>query len=198
LYHEQFDAPNRVFAVDTSTGAVAGSTAYYIFQGDGEVDPTGAYYYHCDDDSSNAHITKYALANDAFTTVTASNVHRYGSRNLVQSGDGSRLFWMGHMFDAPLNDLAALPGEVYATTLHGDLAFGSGQVFNTHTGASIYALPFSTTISAVSGDQRKVFLYDPAGALTIIPMSQIAVIPGPGLVPTPADGSTVQLPLRSL
>src|SRR6266487_4404560 len=43
----------------------------------------------------------------------------YGSRNVVMSGDGTRLFWTGAVYDANLNELAYLADEIYATTAHG-------------------------------------------------------------------------------
>ncbi|MBK8167977.1 MAG: hypothetical protein IPK64_18690 [bacterium] len=198
LYYEEEDQWIDIHIVDTATGRELNT--WFVREGDGEIDPTGSWYYHCDNNSSGATIQKYSLANDAPVQVAESLVHGYGSRNLVMSADGSRLFWMGgYMYDADLNELGRLGGEIYATTLHGDLAFSSSRVYNTHTGAVVYTLPVTTQVIAVSADQTKVFLYNGGtGSVQMIPMSDIADVPGPGHNPVPADGSTVVLPVVRL
>jgi len=182
--------------VDTSTGNVVGSMPYPEREGDGEMDPTGTYYYHCDNDISDAYIHKEQIINDVATEVAGSNQHPYGSRNLVLSPDGTTLFWQGYVYDANLNELGSLGEEVYATTAHGDLALGGQHVFNSRNGQILYTWPFSSTVMAVSGDQQKVFLYNSASSqIVTIPMSSIASVPGPGLNPVPANGAVINPPL---
>ena len=182
--------------VDTSTGNVVGSMPYPEREGDGEMDPTGTFYYHCDNNISDAYIHKEQIVNDVATEVAGSNQHPYGSRNLVLSPDGVTLFWQGYVYDANLNELGSLGEQIYATTAHGDLALGGQHVFNSHNGQTLYTWPFSSTVMAVSGDQQKVFLYNGASsAIVTIPMSSIASVPGPGLNPTPANGAVINPPL---
>jgi len=57
-------------------------------RGYGEIDRTGRYYYHCDNDSSDAHIAQYDISTDAPVRRATSPVHAYGSRHLLISGDG--------------------------------------------------------------------------------------------------------------
>ena len=125
--------------------------------------------------------------------------HPYGSRNLVIAGDGSRLFWRGYVYDAALTETGYLGAEVYATTLHGDVAFTASQAINAVNGVVLASLLVTSTVQAVSGDQQKLFTYDPAThGLRVTPMSAIATVPGAGLNPVPADGATVVLPLEQL
>ena len=199
IYFEEEDQWIRIPFIDTETGAEVGQIPYPVREGDGEIDPTGSFYYHCGHNISNAHITKYDIRTDTPVALTASPTHGYGSRNLVMSGDGSRLFWRGYVYDADLNELSSLGDEIYATSLHGDLAFSRTRVYDAHTRTPIYTLPVSTNVLAVSGDQSKLFYFDPeAGDIGVIPISEIADIPGPGLNPEPADGSTQVLPLEKL
>jgi hypothetical protein len=207
LYIEGLDQWITVSIIDTATGASVGTLPWPQRQGDGEVSPTGDAYYHNDDNISNAHLHKYRLTGDVATEVGSSLEHPYGSRNLVLSPDGTRIFWRGYVYDTALSgpstnnlaELAYLGAEVYATTIHGELAFTETSVLNTRNGQSLYTLPVSSTVLAVSGDQQKVFLYDSGPRrLRVIPMAQIAPVPGPGLVPTPADNSVIGLPLPQL
>jgi hypothetical protein len=81
----------------------------------------------------------------------------------VISADGSRLFWRGYVYDAALTETGNLGAEVYATTLHGDVAFTQTQAINAVNGSVIANLPVMTTAMAVSGDQMKLFYFDPIG-----------------------------------
>src|SRR6266849_3333676 len=185
--------------VDTATGTIVGSMPWPEREGDGETDPTGTVYYHCDNDISDAHIHKNQITNDTGVEVAGSLEHPYGSRNLVLAPDGTRLFWRGYVYDANLDELGSLGEEIYATTAHGDLALGSQHVFNSRNGQALYTWPFLASVLAVSGDQQRVFLYDSTTKqLAVIPMSSIASLPGPGLNPTPADGSIINPPLAQV
>ncbi|MGC3956415.1 MAG: immunoglobulin domain-containing protein [Verrucomicrobiota bacterium] len=184
--------------INTSNGTTIVSTGFR--EGDGEFDPTGRFYYHCDNNISGAGVGKYDLSTNTFTSVAGAGGHAYyGSRNLLMAPDGTRLFWTGAVYDANLNELAYLSDEIYATTAHGDLALSSTKVINPSNGQTLYTWPFTTTVLAVSGDQQKVFLFNTTTKLlTSIPMSAIASVPGPGLNPTPANGSVVNPPLAQV
>jgi hypothetical protein len=181
--------------INTTDGSVLVSGT--VREGDGKFDPSGRYYYHGDNNISGAGIAKWDMSTNTFAAVAGAAGHYYfGSRNVIMSPDGSRIFWTGAAYDAALNDLGYFGEEIYATTAHGDLAMGSQHVFNSHNGQSLYTWAFSTTVLAVSGDQQKVFLFNSAAKqLVTIPMSSIAAVPGPGLNPTPADGSVINPPL---
>jgi hypothetical protein len=160
IYIEGEDQWVNLGTVNSATGAVLSNQ--WIREGDGEVDPTGTWYYHCDNNISNAHITRYDITADTPAQAVTSNEHAFGSRNLVISGSGNRLFWRGYVFDAALGQVGHTGAEVYATTLKGDVAFSSSQALNPATGAVLANLPVVTTAMAVSGDQAKLFYFDPA------------------------------------
>jgi hypothetical protein len=184
--------------INTADGSVV--TSGLVREGDGKFDPSGRYYYHGDNNISGAGITKYDMSTNTFVSVGGAGGHYYyGSRNVIMSPDGSRIFWTGASYDANLNDQGYLGEEIYATTAHGDLALGNQHVFNSHNGQTLYTWPFSTTVMAVAGDQQKVFLFNSTTKqLVSIPMGSIATVPGPGLNPTPADGAVINPPLTQV
>ncbi len=188
----------NVSLINTTNGATI--TSGLFREGDAEFDPTGRYYYHGDNNISGAGITKYDMSSNTFASVAGAGGHSYyGSRNVVMCADGTRIFWTGAAYDANMNDLGYLGEEIYAATAHGDLALGVQHVFNSHNGQILYTWPFSTSVMAVSGDQQKVFLYNGTSSnLVMIPMSSIAAVPGPGLNPTPANGTVINPPLPQL
>lgn len=199
LIVEGYDQWVQGYVWDTTTGTRVGDLPWPIRAGDGESSPDGRHYYHADHDISNARIHKYGIADDLPRAMGTSVERPSGSRNLVMSPDGSRLFWQGYVYDPDLNEIRRLGEEIHATSLRGDLAFGSHRAYNVANGEAVFQLPFETSVLAVSGAQDKLFLYDPASErLVAVATESIAPIPDAGLTPLPADGATVNLPLTRL
>jgi hypothetical protein len=116
------------------------------------------------------------ISNTFVGLAGAGGHYYYGSRNVVMSPDGTRLFWTGAAYNANLNEIGYLGEEIYGTTAHGDLARGNLHVFNVSNGQSIYTWPFTTSVMAVSGDQQKVFLFNTTTKQFVtIPMISIAL-----------------------
>ena len=89
--------------------------------------------------------------------------------------------------------------SLYAISLDGSLAFGPTEVFSAQSGSVLTNLPFSSTVQALSGDQRALFRYDAnASAVVVYDMTAIATVSGPQPLPTPADGAVVDPPLTTL
>lgn len=181
--------------------SVSGATITTVTfrEGDGEFDPTGRYYYHCDNNNSDADISRHDTQTDAFVTGPTSVQHAYGSRNLVMAGDGSRLFWQGYGYDRDLNELRSYGAQIHATTFRGEIVFSENRAYAGSTGAQLATLPVTTTQMAVSGDQTKLFLFNTAtGAFTRVLMSAIGPVPPPVSAPLPADQAAILTPLSSL
>jgi hypothetical protein len=164
-------------------------TSGMVREGDGDFDPTGRYYYHVDNNSSGAAISKYDTITDTFVGVASSGNRGsyYGSRNLVISADGSRLFWTRVVFDADLVSYDMVPGEVYSCSTNGRVAFGNTQAYDSQTRQAIYNLPVSTTVSVVDGLNQR-FWYFANGTLGSVPMSAIQ---SPTITTQPTADSSV-------
>ncbi len=71
----------------------------YLREGGGEFDPTGRYYYHGENNSSGAAILKFDTSGDVFTELASIRPEKmssyYGSRTVVVSEDGSKVFGLG-------------------------------------------------------------------------------------------------------
>ena len=170
--------------VNTATGAIVAPLPYPEREGDGVADPNGNVYYHCDNNISNAHVHKFLLTNDAPMEVAESSQHPYGTRNLVMSADGNRLFWNSYVYDTNLTELRGVGTEVYSCSTDGAIAFGGTQAFDTGTGRAIYDLPATTTVSAVDGaNQRFWYFNSAAGALASVPLRTVEL---PSIVQQPA------------
>lgn len=173
--------------INTTNGTSLATVGFR--EGDGDFDPTGRYYYHVDNNSSGAAISKLDTIADSFVGVASSGTRGsyYGSRNLVISLDGSRLFWTTVVFDANLVSYDMLPGEVYSCSTNGRVAFGATQAYDSQTRLAIYNLPVSTTVSIVDGQNQR-FWYFANGALGSVPMSAIL---SPSITAQPAANTSV-------
>jgi alpha-tubulin suppressor-like RCC1 family protein len=180
-----------VTLINTATGMAAGSFPYPEREGDGEADPSGNIYYHCDNNISDAHIHKFLMTSDTPTEVAASAQHAYGTRNLVLCADGTRLFWNGYIYDANLIELGGLGSEIYTCTTNGSVAFGGSQAFDTTTRQAIYTLPASISISVVDGKNQRFWYFNSATAtLGSIPIS---VIESPSITQQPTASTSVSI-----
>jgi len=175
--------------VNTAGGTIAGSFPYPEREGDGECDPSGNFYYHCDNNISDAYLHKFAVTNNSPVEIAGSPQHPYGTRNLVMSANGSRLFWNSYIYDPNLNELGTLSTEIYSCSTNGSVAFGSSQAFDTTTRQAIYNLPASTTVSVVDGQNQRFWFFNSATAtLGSVPMS---VIESPTITTQPAANTSL-------
>lgn len=161
-----------------------------IREGDGAFDPTGRYYYHGDNNISGAGITKYDTSADTFASLVGAGGHYYyGSRNVVMSLDGSRIFWTSAMYDANLVDMGVIGAEIYSCSTNGAVAFSATQAYDTSTKQVIYNLPVSTTVSVVDGKNQRFWYFNSTTAtLGNIPLS---VIQSPYITQQPAANTSV-------
>jgi len=207
VYHINAAGPGRVITEEEDQwiyvrmrDAQTGETLVQSHEreGDGECTLDGRYYYRCDNNISNARLYKYAITNNAFTIANSTRTKSYyGSRNVLVSMDGSRVFNCGVVYDGDLRELHQLGSEIYAASAYGDLVMTATKAYNGATGQEVYALPFSTSVMAFSGNQSNLVLYAPSsGSITSIATSVIMPIPTVDMVPDPADNSVqgVNLP----
>ncbi len=145
------------------TNALEAITIGEAKSGDGESSPDGRHYFHTDfNPLFEGVIHKYDVTANPPIRLAMSGPQQGGSRNLVMSGDGFRLFWCGRMYDDELQEVRNLEREVYATTRQGEIAFTEQAAVSTVTGATLYEFPFPTKVTAVSGRHDKVFRFNPA------------------------------------
>ncbi len=188
--------------VDTVDGTNVGSFPYPEREGDGKADPTGNYYYHCDDNISDAYVHKFVMTNDDPVQIAGSDQHPYGTRNLVLSADGTRLFWNSYVYDTNLNDFGTLGTEIYCCSSNGRIAFGANQAFDSTTRLAIYNLPVASSVSVVDGQNQNFWYFDGAdGSLGSVPLS---VIQSPSITQQPVGytaatgGSAVYLTVTAM
>ena len=143
-----------------------------------------------DNNSSGEGITKYDTGNNSFVSVASAGKHNgYGSRNLVMSLDGSRLFWTAAMYDANLYDFGVIGPEIYSCSTNGSIAFGASQAYDTATKQLIYNLPVSSTVQVVDRmDQRLWYFNSSTARIESIPLLTIR---SPSITQQPAANTSV-------
>ncbi len=173
--------------IDTTNGTTLATTGLY--NGDGQCDSSGRFYYHVDNDYYAAQITKFDVGSDTFLEITnAASHYPWGSQNLIMSLDGSRLFWTGAMFDSNLHDFGVIGAEIYASSTNGSVAFSDVQAFDTVTKLAIYNLPVPSTVLAVDRlDQNLWYFNSSDGNIESISMGLIKK--APSIIQQPATNT---------
>jgi DNA-binding beta-propeller fold protein YncE len=188
---EGFDQWIQVSIVNTATGAIVSRLPWPQREGDSESSPDGRYLYRSDNNISNAALRKYWLGGTSPTLVREGKSLPFGSRLLVMSADGSRLFWQQGVFDSDLGYLGALPERTLASSRDGSVAFGEQRAYDVGEFASMGALPVPATVMAVDGsDTRLWYLHPTNGTLGSV---TLASLKAPKISKEPAETNSVTL-----
>lgn len=183
---------------NTSSGTAIATTSQR--QGGGAFDPTGRYYYHGDDNISNAAIHKFDTNGGVFTPLTQTRVssyNYYGSRTVVVSESGNMVFWNGSCFDASLVEQWTMSNEVYSTTPDGRYAFGETGIFDTSTKQQALGMPATTRVSAFNSTSGKLVAQVGQG-IAFFPFSSPLSLTAPVLSPSAATPTSVALSWQDL
>ncbi|MCF7732604.1 MAG: PQQ-binding-like beta-propeller repeat protein [Akkermansiaceae bacterium] len=181
-YHG-FDSNNTttIKLWNASTGAQLSTLTSPVHGGDGQIDPTGQYYYHCDSGISDSTIQKYDISGGSFVRKILGPNLGYGYPDMVCSDDGKRLFWAGRALDESLNITGQMPiSYAYATNRTGDLAITADTLYWSDSSIPIATLPFSSTIATVSaGDTYLVRFNATTLTLSSTALATLVNLPGP-------------------
>ena len=176
---------------DTAAGTTLTTT--FQRQGGGAYDPTGRFYYHGDDNISNAALHKFDSAGDQFTAqnqVSVTGVNGYGSRTVVMSEDGHRIFWNGAAFDENLAAVWNIGAVIYSTSSDGRYAFGATTIYDTVLRQVVGGMPVLSLVSAYNSLTGQLVVQN-GSALTFNVLPNAIV---PEQATTPANGSIVLPP----
>ncbi len=191
LVYEAADQWINVGILDTDTGQVLDTT--FEREGDGAYAPDHRHYYHGDNNSSAAALHKYDTTGDLFTELGSVRSGGYGSRTVLVSDDGARVFWSGMVFDADLNVLWKLSEEINAISGDGRYAFSASKIYDTVAKRAIGDMPRSTSLSVYnSSTGRLVTALNGSLGFHLIPG-----LDAPGITRDPLAGSTI-LPRSTL
>ncbi|HEX7654239.1 MAG TPA: immunoglobulin domain-containing protein, partial [Verrucomicrobiae bacterium] len=130
------------------------------------------------------------------------NEHPYGSRNLVLSADGQRLFWNSYIYDTNLTELGGLGTEIYACSTNGQIAFGAQQAFDTRSLQAISSLPVNTSVQAVDRLNRRLWYFNSAthqlGNLAMTVIQQPTITQQPAPLTAVAQGANIYLNVTAM
>ena len=183
----------HISILDTATGNTLGSE--FAREGGGGSASGGRYYYHGDNNSSAASVQKYDLLGDAFQKLSEIRVDLswyYGSRTVVVSETGNRVFWNGGLFDDDLNLLWEMGPETFSTSADGRLAFGQDQIFDTTRRQTVLNMPISTSVSAFNSTTEKLVL-QVGSSLRFFHLGNSTVLPTPSLSVTHIQDQAISL-----
>ncbi|MDP2139149.1 MAG: immunoglobulin domain-containing protein, partial [Candidatus Didemnitutus sp.] len=189
LLVEPMDQWVKIYLLDTNTGGVV--TDSFVREGGGAYDAAGRYYYHGENNTTGASLIKFDTNGDQMTqaaTTPTKILSGYGSRNIVLSGQGNRVFWNGGVYAA--SDLSlewSTLTEVLASSADGRYGLTGQVVYDVTNRQQVATLP-ATVVAAAFNAQVGRFVFQNGAGLGVLNL------PGtdtPGASRTPADGSVV-------
>lgn len=137
-------------------------TQAFVREGGGAFDPTGRYYYHGENNSSGASILKYDTSGDTFTSLAEIRPTEissyYGSREVIISEDGSRIFWAGVVLDADLETEWGIGEIVYSTSDDGRYAFSESAIYDVNLRRQVLTMPSITQVSGYNSTSKKLIV----------------------------------------
>jgi PKD repeat protein len=170
----------RLFNTNTETVT---NTAF-VREGGGAFGPIGRYYYHGENNSSGASIIKYDTSGDVFTKLDeirpAGISSSYGSRTVIVSEDGSRIFWAGVALDKNLETEWGVGENIYSTSADGRYAFSETVIYDVNLRRQILAMPASTRVSGYNSTSKKLIV-QVAADLNFYAISTPISLPAPVL-----------------
>lgn len=132
----------------------------FVREGGGAFGPTGRYYYHGENNSSGASIIKFDTSGDTFTSLASVRppeiASYYGSRTVVVSEDGSRIFWAGVALDQNLATEWGIGEIIYSTSTDGRYAFSESAIYDVNLRRQVLAMPTSTRVSGYNSASEKL------------------------------------------
>ncbi len=176
-----------VLLLESTSGTTRASWSGRL--GDGDIEPTRTNYFH----AQNRQLFRLVVTTNAITSDGASEgFPEVGGWDdtVVLSADGQTIFCQGRAIDRRLEVVRTFPEPIRAVSLHGEVAVGTQQVFSTATGDPLLALPAPSSVSAFSGDQRKLYVYDSvSNGLYVVDLTNEIALSNAWLQPEPADGA---------
>ncbi len=155
-----------------------------VREGGGAFGPAGRYYYHGENDSSGASIIKFDTSGDTFTQLAGVRppeiTSYYGSRTVVVSEDGSRIFWAGVALNQNLETEWGIGETVHSTSTDGRYAFSQTAIYDVNLRRQVLAMPTSTSVSGYNSTSEKL-IAQVGNVLSFYPLSTLISIPAPVL-----------------
>lgn len=164
-------------------------------EGGGASSGNGRYYYHGDNNSSGAQIHKFDLIGDAFNkqaSIRVESAGYYGSRVVVVSEDGQRVFWNGSVFNANLVEEWTIRDLIYSATPDGRFAFGQDKIYDIALRRVALGMPATTTVSAFNSTTRKL-VAQVNGSIRFFTLEDPVSLPKPVLSLVAATETTATL-----
>jgi hypothetical protein len=170
---EGLDQWVHVTVVNWRTGGAVQGFNHGQREGDSETSPDGRILYRADNNISNAAIRSYSLV-DGSGPLREGQSFPFGSRTLVLSGDGTRLFWQLAVFDADLRTLGLLTERILASSRDGSVAFSQQTAFDVKDLKAMAPLPAVSTAMTVDASDGNLWYFDSqSGSLQSVSLSSL-------------------------
>jgi len=194
LVVEEEDQWIDISLFNTSTETVTNKAS--VREGGGAFGPLGRYYYHGESNSSGASIIKYDTSGDTFTKLAdvrpAEITSYHGSRTVIVSEDGSRIFWAGVALNKNLGTEWKVGENIYSASADGRFAFSETVIYDINLRRQVLLMPASTKVSGYNSTSEKL-ITQVADDLKFYPISSPISIPAPTLALSNPSFDSIEL-----
>lgn len=194
LMVEEYDQWIDLSIYDTATGTKLANRAS-VREGGGDYAAGGRYYYHGENNSSGAELRKYDTVGDTFTELAHARVTAvsyYGSRTVVVSENGNRIFWNGAVFRPDLSVEWSIGAEIFSSSPDGRYAFGQTKVYDVETKQVVLNMPASTKVSAYNSTTKRLAV-QVGQAVKFFTIDGLTAVTAPTLALNTVTAQTVKL-----
>lgn len=179
-----------------NTNSETKSDSTNVREGGGAFGPTGRYYYHGENNSSGASIIKFDTSGDAFTQIEEVRPTQmssyYGSRTVIVSEDGSRIFWSGVALNSNLETEWFIGETIYSASSDGRYAFGETAIYDINLRRQILTMPVNSIVSGYNSNSEKLIVQKNS-AINYYPISTLNSLPSPVLTASNPTKSSIEL-----
>jgi 6-phosphogluconolactonase (cycloisomerase 2 family) len=161
LVYTSEDQWNDLKLVSASTGAFIATTGS-IYYPALATSPDGTRVYVGESGSTGTAVIRFDVAGSTIKQMDSSTTLSFGTRQVSVTADGMYVFYARQKYLA--NNLKSVLGtfsEVIITSnKDGSIAIGPSKIHDGTTFAAIKSLPVTTSVMAISPDDKTLYLYD--------------------------------------
>jgi hypothetical protein len=194
---EEYDQWIDIAIYDTVNAKILNKA--FVREGGGQFGPGERFYFHGENNSSGATLQKYDTVADKFTEVARNRGNLssyYGSRTVVISEDGSRVFWSGSVYaGTDLAEQGSTTEIIYATTRDGRYAFGETKIYDVVEKRVAFGMPTATKVSAFNTTSNRLVVQQ-GQRLAFYQVATGTALPTPVLAAETITATTVALSWR--
>jgi hypothetical protein len=149
--------------IDAESGSAIATSWISVDDPDIEIASDGITLYSGDSGTSYARLTKWNISNDTIIRIYLSTeIEFHPKKSLILNNNEDFMYYAGKK--RGVFNINAIYGnfsdDIYALSANGEIAVGTSGIYNTSSYNMMEQLSFSSTVMAISRDNKNLYLFD--------------------------------------